>query len=107
MLAVPEKSPVFMKLEFTDELEAPLSPTAVDWRLDDKTKGVEVVPWTPLPGPASTMNFTIPGSNNTIESELHVVEIMAVGIRVDDGLVGEAHSEFQYTILNLTGPTGS
>lgn len=107
MLSVNEKSPVFMTLEFKDENGDPLIPTTVDWRLDDKTKGVEVVGWTSLPSPAATMTFTIPGSDNTIDDEVNVAEVMTVGIRVDNGLAGEGYSELQYTLINLTGPTGA
>ncbi len=103
-LAVNEKSPLFMTMVFKDELDAPLVPTTVDWRLDDKTNGTEVVPWTSLPSPASTMTFTIPGDNNTIEDETHVKELQVFGIRVDDGLPGEAHSELIYNVVNLIGP---
>lgn len=107
MLSVNEKSPLFMTIVFTDEVGDPLTPSKVEWRLDDKTKGVEVVGWTNLPGPSSTMNVTIPGLDNTIDDETHVAEVMAFGIRVDEGQAGEAHTEFQYNLINLTGPTGA
>ncbi len=95
-----------MTLAFTDEVGDPLVPTTVEWRLDAKTTPAEVVPWTGLPSPASTMTLTIPGSDNAIGDETNVSELMAFGIRVDDGLIGEAHAEFPYRIINLTGPTG-
>ena len=104
---VNEKSPLFMTMVFEDELKDPLIPNTVEWRLDDKTNNTEVVPWTNLPSPASTMNVTIPGDNNTIEDEAHVAEQQIFGIRVDVGLAGEAHSEFLYNVLNLQGPTGA
>lgn len=106
MLAVNEKSPVFMQMVFTDELEAPLVPTTVEWRLDDKEDGTEIVPWTNLSSPASTMNLTVPGSNNNIKKETSVKEKRMFGIRVDDGLAGEGHAEFYYNVVNLTGPVG-
>lgn len=96
-----------MTIAFTDENGDPLVPTKVEWRLDDKTQGVEVRTWTVIPSPASSMNVTIPGSDNTIEDEINVSEVMAFGIRVDDGLAGEGHAEFQYNLINLTGPTGA
>ncbi len=107
MLSVNEKSPLFMTVVFTDQNGDPLVPTTVEWRLDDKTKGVEVRDWTNMPSPASTMTVTIPGSDNTIDDEAHVSEVMAFGIRVDSTLPGEAHTEFQYNLINLTGPTGA
>lgn len=96
-----------MTIVFTDEDGDPLTPSTVDWRLDDKTKGVQVRDWTSLSSPAATMTMTIPGTDNTIDDETHVAEVMAFGIRVDATLPGEAHTEFQYNLINLTGPTGA
>ena len=106
MISVNEKSPLFMTMVFKDELGAALVPTTVEWRLDDKTNGTEVVAWTSIASPASTMTFTIPPDNNAIEDETNVSETQIFGIRVDDGLASEAHEEFEYSVLNLTGPTG-
>ncbi len=93
-----------MTMVFTDEDNLPLVPSTVDWRLDDKTNDVEVVAWTSLAGPASTMVITVPGSNNLIDDEEHVVEKHTFGVRVDDGLVGEAYAELTYNVANLSGP---
>ncbi len=106
MIAVNEKSPLFMTMTFEDETGAPLTPTTVEWRLDDKTNGVEVVPWTSLPSPSSTMNVTVPGADNAIADEAHVQELQIFGIRVDNGQPGEGHAELAYNVLNLSGPTG-
>ncbi|KKN04065.1 hypothetical protein LCGC14_1101320 [marine sediment metagenome] len=93
-----------MTMVFTDEDGLPLVPTTVDWRLDDKTNGAEVVAWTSLVGPASTVVVTVPGSNNVIDNEEHVVEKHVFGVRVDDGLAGEAYAELTYNVANLSGP---
>lgn len=95
-----------MTMVFTDQVGDPLTPQSVDYRIDDKTNGTEIVGWTSLPGPASTMNFTIAGDRNTIEDDVHVKEIQIFGIRLDFGLAGEAHSQLEYNVLNLLGPTG-
>ena len=106
MLTVNEKSPLRMTLIFTDFDGAPLIPTTVEWRLDDLTNDTEVVAWTNIPGPASTMTVVIPGANNIIGDETHVKEVQLFGVRADDGLIGEAHSEYSYNVANLSGPTG-
>ncbi len=105
---VKEKSPLFMTMVFKDELGVLLVPTTVEWRLDDKETepAVEIVPWTAIPAPTSTMTLTIPGSDNFINDETKVKEARMFGIRVDDGLIGEAHDEFPYDVINVTGPTG-
>lgn len=103
---VNEKSPIFITMVFTDENGDPLIPQTVDYQIYDRTNDTEIVAWTALPGPASTMNFTIAGDRNTIEDESHVKEIQIFGIRVDEGLAGEGHSELIYNVLNLEAPMG-
>ncbi len=106
MLSVNEKSPIEMTVVFTDAAGDPLTPSTVDWRLDDKTNGTEIVGWTVLGGISSTMTVVVEGSNNVIAKEKNVKELQIFGIRVDDGLAGEGHAEIAYNILNLSGPTG-
>lgn len=106
MLSVNEKSPVRMTMVFTDFDGSPLIPATVEWRLDDLTNGAEVVGWTNLPGPTSTMTVIVPGSDNVIDDAENVKEVQLFGVRVDDGLAGEGHSEFAYNVANLKGPVG-
>ncbi len=105
---VNEKSPLYMKMEFTDENGDDLIPTTVEWRLDDMEEDppTEIVAWTNIPSPAATVNVTIPGSNNLIADNTKSREEQMFGIRVDDSLASEGHQEFQYYVLNLTGPSG-
>ncbi len=102
---VNEQSPLRVTVSFKDEDGAPLIPATVDWRLDDMEINAEVVPWTSLPSPAASMNVTIPASNNLIVDQTSVREERMFGVRADDGLGSEAHAQFQYHVLNLTGPT--
>lgn len=106
--SVNERSPIFITITFTDESGNPVTPTTVDWRLDDVTDNVttQIVDWTNLPSPASTMQVTVPGSNNNIVDEDHNTEQRVFGVRVDDGLQTEGYSQKQYNVLNLVGPTG-
>jgi len=108
-VTVNEKSSLYMTLKFTDENGAVLVPTTVHWRLDNlETDPIaEIVAWTLLPSPASTMNMVIPSGNNIISDETQIRERRAFGIRVDDGLLGEGHEELEYHVMNLTGPIGA
>jgi len=103
---VNEKSPLFMTVEFKDETGSPLIPTTVEWRLDDKETNTEIVDWTNLPSPAATMTVIIPATNNEIVNEAKVREERMFGVRANVGMGAEAHAEFQYHVLNLTGPSG-
>ncbi len=101
---VKERSPLFMTLVFKDENGAPLVPTTVEWRLDDRESDTEIIPWTILASPAATMAVTIPGINNTIVTETNIRERRTFGIRLNDGLPAEAHDQLHYHVLNLFGP---
>lgn len=92
---------------FTDENGDPIVPTTVDYQIFDRTNDTEVVPWTALPSPTSTMNFIVTGDRNAIEDESHVKEIQIFGIRVDNNLAGEGYSEIIYNVLNLEAPIGA
>jgi hypothetical protein len=106
MLTVNEKSPVQMTMVFTDFDGSPLIPTTVEWRLDNRTEDTQIVDWTALGSPASTMTVTVPGSNNVIADDTHAREVMIFGVRLDSGLAGEAHSQHAYNVKNLKGPSG-
>ncbi len=106
MLSVNEKSPIEMTVVFTDAAGDPLTPSTVEWRVDDLTNGAEVKAWTALGGISDTMTVVVPGSDNVIDKDQHVKEVQLFGIRIDDGLAGEGHAELEYNVLNLKGPTG-
>ena len=102
MQTVNEKSPIFVTFTFTDENGVPLAPTTADWRLDE-ADGTQIVDWTAIPSPTDSENITIPGSNNVIVDQKHVKEVKVIGVRVDEGLPGEAHNAIRYNVKNLVG----
>lgn len=104
---VNEKSPLYMTLTFTDENEDPLIPSTVEWRLDDTEQGTEVVAWTAVPSPASTMNMVVPAEHNLIVDEDKIREARMYGIRVNFGLQSEAHAQYKYHVLNMRGALGT
>ncbi len=95
-----------MTLEFKDAAGVPLTPSTVEWRVDDLTNSAEVRAWTALGGISDTMTVIVTGADNVITKDKHVKEVQLFGIRVDDGLAGEGHAELEYNVLNLKGPTG-
>ena len=104
---VNEKSPLYMTMAFTDENGDPLVPSTVEWKLDDIEQQSEIVPWTSLGGLAAIMNVVIPSANNAIVTETSVREERMFSVRVNDGLLAEAHEQFQYHVLNLYAPSGA
>lgn len=103
---VNEKSPLYMTILLKDEVGDPLTPSTVEWRLDDHDC-VEIVAWTMIPAPTATLTVVIPGDKNLIQDETHVKERRIFGVRVNNALASEAHGEFIYNVLNLVGPSGT
>lgn len=104
---VNEKSPLCLTMTFTDEDGAPLVPISLDWRLDDLGTDEEIVAWTPVSTPAAVMKITIPADNNVIGYDGNIREPRVFGIRINDGAISEAHAEYHYHVINLTGPSGA
>ncbi len=104
MLSINEQSALFLTFTFTDENGAPLIPTSADWRLDDLTNDVEVVPWTSLT-PASTIQVTVSAQDNLIATQTNVHEKRVATVRMNEGLSTEANERKFYRIKNLKGVT--
>ncbi len=104
---VKEKSPLHMTIVHKDENGDPLVPTKFEWRLDDVDNDTEIVGWTNVGSPTATMQVVIPGSNHIIGLETNVKESRMFGVRINDTLTSEAHSQFKYDVLNLIGPSGA
>ena len=101
---VNEKSMLCITLSFKDCEGLPLVPATVEWRLDDTKNSTELVDWTALTGTMeSTMKMVVPASNNTIVDETNNREPRILGIRINVGLDSEAHDQYKYHIINLTG----
>lgn len=102
MLKVNELSPVFITVTFRDETGALITPTTVDWRLDDISNKNEILDWAPLT-PSNPLSFTVPATANAVADVSRSEEIKEVVIRADDGLAGEAHTPHRYTVINIQG----
>lgn len=101
---VNEKSPIIFTVVLTDEEGAPLVPSTAEWRVDDVLSSTEVVGWTNIPGPTDTLIVTVAGEYNMIIDEENTREGRVFGIRINDGLEGEAHDEYKFHVLNLFAP---
>lgn len=102
MTKVNEKSPIFITVTFKDETGALITPTTVDWRLDDISNKSEISDWAALT-PSNPLSFTIPPASNSIIDVSRLEEIKEVVIRTDNTLVGESHTPHRYTVINIQG----
>lgn len=100
-----EQSALFLTFTFTDENGDPIVPSTIEWRLDDITNDTEVVGWTNIGSPATSVNVTISAQNNLISNQDNVYETRRVTVRIDEGQSTEGNQEKEYRIKNLHGTT--
>lgn len=101
---IKEGSANFLTITFKNEDDTLIVPTTVDWRIDNKTAGVEILDWASLT-PASSILQTISGLLNVLTSQDSVHELFVVTIRADDGLATQAFQSHHYRVKNLYGQT--
>ena len=100
---VREGSALFLTFTFTDENGDPVTPVSVHWRIDDVESGTEVVDWTAVSSPASTVNVTVNPTYNAIIDATKVVEKRILTVRMDNSLATQAFDSKVYRVQNLYG----
>lgn len=105
MQVIREKSPLHATLAFTDEAGDAVVPTTAEWRIDDKASGDEVVDWTSIATVTNPVSIVVPASSNALLDQASVSEVRTLTIRIDVGLLSEAHQDIEYKIRNLLGVT--
>lgn len=90
MIAVNEGSQIVIEAIPLDSDGIPITPSAMRYRIDCLTTGIEVLGWTDIASPSETNTITIVGSLNAIirnanprERKQMVVETTADGVRND------------------------
>ena len=101
MDTINENTTGYLTVEFRDKRNRLAAPSAVTYRIDCLTTGVEVKPWTAI-DPAASIEIVISPTENAIlgseERERRVVTIVAAyGSGSDD----QATDDFSYDVRNL------
>lgn len=98
-----EGSSAIIEIVFTDEDDAPITPSAIYYRVDDKDARVNIIPVTAVDTPTSTVSIVLPVTATRILTSTHVFEFRTLTVNVVYG--DELHHTDEYTIKvkNLYG----
>lgn len=103
-IVINELSALFLTFTFTDEAGDPVVPTTIDWRVDivdDPHTPVEVLDWTVIGSPATSVDVQVGGGDNSITDSTKTYERRLVTVRMDSTLSTQAFQQKYYRIKNL------
>lgn len=102
MNVVNERTTSYLTTSFRDKAGAAAAPTAVTYRIDCLTTGVQIRPWTAV-DPAASVEITLTADDNAIVSEPNARERRRVTVIASYG-AGESDQltdEHDYEVRNL------
>lgn len=79
-------------------------PTSLRYRVDDATRGVELLGWTTLT-PAASSSIAVPSSANVITDGLQPNEKRVLQVQANAGLSTQYSETYHYRVTNLIGVT--
>lgn len=105
MLTVRETSRQKFRVVFEDEHRQRFTPSTIRYRLDDQTEGqaTELVGWTSVASPASSIEITIPASANRILDDDNPYELRVLTVQSDYDTDNQLSEEETYRVKNLSG----
>jgi len=78
------------------------TPTTARYRLDDCLSGNELIDWTTIAVPSTSIQIDIAGSLNAIvDNTLNAPEKKVLTFNADDGLSTQSYTQYFYKIKNL------
>lgn len=77
------------------------TPTTARYRVDDCLSEDELVAWTTIDTPSTSMQITIPGSVNAIIGSRRTPEPKVLTVNTDNGLVTQHFEEYEYRVRDL------
>lgn len=96
---VNERSSMVVVARFRDRAtNADVTPTTIDYRLDDGERG-EITGWTSQT-PATTATVTLSSTQNQIRNCTRASEVKYITFAADRGLATEYRETFQYQVKN-------
>lgn len=96
-----ELSEVTVTVTPIDVVGDPYTPVTARYRLDDCLTEAELVPWTDIDTPSTSMQITIPGSVNAIIGSRRNPEPKILTINTDNGLQTQHFEEYLYRVRDL------
>jgi hypothetical protein len=106
---VTEKSDCFLQATYSDIYGKGYIPQDVQYRIDDVTNDVEILPWTSYTTQATADNpsdtIQIPASLNTLQSQNNSQELRQVIVKVTAPGGASRNDPIYYSIINRQGLT--
>ncbi len=97
-----ERNGVTVTITPRDNNGDPYTPTSARFRLDDCLSGKELVDWTAIAVPSTSMQVDIAGSLNAIvDNTLQTPEKKVLTFNADNGLSTQSYTQYFYKIKNL------
>ena len=79
----------------------PFTPTTARFRLDDCLTEKELIAWTDIAVPSTSMQIALPGSVNAIIGDRRTPEPKVLTVNTDNGLSTQHFEEYIYRIKDL------
>ena len=79
----------------------PHTPTTARYRVDDCLTNKELVPWTDIVTPSTSMQIAIPGSVNAIIGKRNTPEAKILTVNTDNDLSTQHFEEYVYRVKDL------
>ncbi len=96
-----ELSQVVVTVTPFDTTGAAYTPISARYRVDDCLTKRELVPWTAIGTPSTSMQVTIPGSVNAIINQLRNPESKILTFNTDQDLTTQHYEEYTYRVKDL------
>lgn len=96
-----ELSEVVVTVEPIDTAGDSYTPTTARYRLDDCLTEEELVPWTTIDTPSTSMQIVIPGDINAIIGNRRNPEAKILTVNTDLGLATQTFEEYEYRVRDL------
>lgn len=96
-----ELSEVIVTVEPRDTNNNPFTPTTARYRVDDCLTEKELVDWTTIAVPSTSMQIIIPGSINAIIGSRRTPEPKVLTVNTDKDLSTQHYEEYIYRIKDL------
>ena len=103
LTSVNEMTTLVLTLAFFDEDDAPVTPTAATYRVDDVGSGTAIVASTALTGLSTTKELEITSLQNAMVTATNSLEQRVVTVGFDYGSGRHANEEYRYYVKNLSG----
>lgn len=77
------------------------TPSNARYRVDDCKSEDNLVSWTTISTPSTSMEITIPGSVNTIKDDRCKAETKVLTVNTDQDLDTQHYDQYEYRVKNL------